>query len=353
MNRLTFSFGHRRFSKHCAMYFAFVSLVSLMAGSAVAQSGGGVTGGSKARDSAKALSQLMEEETSEPRLTWEPQFGFGFGVMTQSHDGRTTVPPNGPGLDSVVQENSGDSIISEFFDFSLHLYSPIELDVPLKPRFLLTSAFQLPIAEDLVANRLDESFDRASDPIGFAANCPEFMTDEDGNILIDTIPAGGTGPIQPDTCSSSIRNRTTPLALWSAGVGVDLTLPFDEEQFHVVTSLDYVGMAIQGEGAYSRTTSSQNPQATEAIIESIDAIGDAEIYHGLSASVRLAIDAYEREAWTWQVFVAGRASYFFANKELESAGSTNLGDFQFVSDVEGMMYQVFMGVTVRFNPAFE
>jgi hypothetical protein len=266
------------------------------------------------------------------------------------------VPPNGPSFESRLIEDSGDSLISEFFDFSLHLYTPVQLDIPMKPRFILTSAFQLPIAEDLISNRLDTSYNRSgvdSDPVAFAENCPEFMTDEDGNILIDTIPAGGTGPIQPDTCSTVIRNRTTPLALWSAGVGADLTLPFDEEQFHIVTTLDYIGMAIQGEGAYSRRTSSQNPQAQDAIIESIDVVGDAEIYHGLSSSIRLGIDAYEEEAWTWQVYVAGRVSYFFANKDLGSSGSTDLGDFEFVSEMDGMQYQVFTGITVRFNPNFK
>ncbi|MFK7896412.1 MAG: hypothetical protein AB8G23_11280 [Myxococcota bacterium] len=303
-------------------------------------------------ESAKALSDLMAAEAEEDRLGWEYQFGFGFGVLTQSQDGNTTVPPNGPSFESRNFEDSGDSLISEFFDFNLQLYTPIQLDLPLKPRFLLTGAVQLPIAEDLVSNRLDTSFNRSgidSDPVRFAESCPEFMTDDNGDPII----SNRTGnPIEPDTCSTAIRNRTTPLALWSAGVGADFTLPFDEEQFHIVTTLDYVGMAVQGEGAYSRRTSSQQPEAIDPIIDSVDVIGDAETYHGLSTSIRLAIDAYEEDAFTWQVYVAGRASYFFANEQLESSGSTGQGNFDFVSELDGMQYQVFTGFSVRFNPNF-
>lgn len=310
--------------------------------------------GDDAESTAKALSEIMLEDEEE-KLGWEPQVGFGFGVLTMSHDGSALLPPNRLGLDPQFLQDGGDSVISEFFDFSINLYTPIQFDVPTKPRLLITSAFQLPIAEDLVANRVDDSVDQVgqnADPAAFEQTCPEFMVDGNGDPILNGLTPDPNDFIEPDTCSFTLRNRTTPLALWSAGLGMDFTLPFDEEQFHLVTTLDYMGMAVQGEGGYSRRTSTQNPGALETNIDAVDTIGDSEVFHGLSASLRLGIDAYETDEWTWQVYVAGRATYFFENPDLEAIGDAGQGDIEFVSDLAGMMYQVYTGVSVRFHSDF-
>lgn len=282
-------------------------------------------------------------------LTWEPEFDFGFGVLSQSHDGEASASLEGG---QQLFRDSGDSIISTFFNFGLSVYSPFQLDVPTKPRLVFNVGFQLPIAEGLVANRNDTNLDPSD--AAFADGCPPFILDANGDVVLIDPQGPPVGvfdtPLVPDTCSTAIRNRTTPNVMWLAGFGVDFTLPIDEEQFHLRPSLDYIGLLVQGEGSFLRRTSSSNLAALIDNVEQIDVIGESEVFHGISPSIRLAIDAYEEGPWTWQVYVSGRVAYFFDTEDLRSTGQTPLGEFGFLSEVDEFQYQAYAGITLRFNP---
>ncbi|MFO0688933.1 MAG: hypothetical protein U0900_09505 [Myxococcota bacterium] len=263
---------------------------------------------------------------------WEPQLSLGFGVLTQPHKGEAVVPTE---AGTTKLSDTGDSLISQHFKFGVELFTPFELAVPTRPRLVLRSSLSLPISSGLIAAREDVQFDAGS--AGFADNCP---------------PTVGNPPGPSATCSIRLRNRTTVDTIWTAGLGVDFTLPFDQQQFHFMQGFEYIGMAAQAEGTYLRRTSPRS-SATESESEYIDVKGDLEYYHGISITETFTVDAYQQGPLRFGFFLEGRMSWFITDRDMSVSGSSPRGTFQFVSslnDPEPIQYQILGGVSVRFDP---
>jgi hypothetical protein len=264
---------------------------------------------------------------------WEPRLNFGFGVLTQPLKGQASVPTQ---TSRAVLSDSGDSYISPHFKFGLDLLTPLQLAVPTRPRLVFRSSLQVPISRGLIGNREDSSYDRTRNPAGFADNCPATV---------------GTPPRITSTCSVRLRNRTSIDYLWTAGIGVDFTLPFDEEQFHFTQGFDYIGMAAQAEGEYQRRSTANQFGVNET--DAVDVKGDLELYHGISISEMFSVDAYEQGPLLFGLFVEGRMSWYITDRDMSVSGTSPRGSFQFVSsfnDPEPIQYQAVFGISVRFDP---
>ncbi|MBY0400641.1 hypothetical protein K2X89_10120 [Myxococcota bacterium] len=260
--------------------------------------------------------------------TWEPQLSFGFGVLTQPQKGESTVPTE---TSTTTLSDSGDSLVSQHFKLGFDLQTPVELAVPTRPRLVFRSSLSLPISRGLISDRGDLVFNQTTP--GFADNCPA------------TVANGRT-----TTCSISVRDRTSIDYIWTAGLGVDFTLPFDQQQFHFMQGFEYIGMAAQAEGTYLRR-SSRTGAPSES--EYIDAKGDLELYHGISITETFSVDAYDRGPLRFGFFVEGRMSWFITDRDMSVSDRSPRGRFNFVSslnDPEPIQYQALAGVSVRYDP---
>lgn len=269
---------------------------------------------------------------AERRPSWEPQLAIGFGVLTQPHRGEATIPTE---TGTTNLSDSGDSLISQHFKFGLDLQTPFALPVPTRPRLVLRSSLSLPISRGLISDREDLQFD--SGAAGFSDNCPATV---------------GTPPGPSATCSIRLRTRTSIDYIWTAGLGVDFTLPFDQQQFHFMQGFEYIGMAAQPEGTYLRRTSPRS-STTESEAEYIDVKGDLDFYHGISITETFSVDAYEQGPLRFGFFLEGRMSWFATDRDMSVSSTTQRGTFTFVSslnDPEPIQYQLLGGVTVRFDP---
>jgi hypothetical protein len=276
---------------------------------------------------AVAQDEVLEAPGFEPRLS------LGFGVLTQSHKGEAQVPTE---TASTTLSDRGDSLISQHFKIGLDLMTPAQLEVYTKPRLVLKSSVQLPVSRGLISNRADSKFDLNPPNAAFAENCPATI---------------GTPPILTNTCSVRLRNRSTIETIWTAGLGIDFTLPFDEQQFHFTQGFEYIGMAVQAEGTYLRRSTGGSFGQNES--EYIDVKGNPELYHGISITENLSVDAYVRGPLVFGFYLEGRMSWFATDRDMSVSQSTDRGRFEFVSslnDPEPIQYQLLGGVTMRFDP---
>lgn len=267
-------------------------------------------------------------------LDWMPTGAFQFGAYTQSISGRTSASA------STIQSGNGDSYISEIIGFEGRLHTPFQLEVPTRPRLYLTAGFQIPLAEGLIAERIEANFDRS--PPGQPSPSPAFLAN-----CANQIPAGGGGLADGQTCSLRIRNRVTIEAMWNAGLGIDLTLPVLENQFHIMPSIEYFGMAVQSVGEFRRTTAG-NPGVND-FIEIADAVGDAEIYHGVSPALTFLVDVYEEGSFRWSMFAQGRVIFFLNEPDVQSTSSLGQNDITFTIGIDDFAPQGTMGFQVTYT----
>ena len=285
------------------------------------------------RDAPIAADAVDSENARDP-VGWEPRLSLGFGVLLQSQKGQATVPTE---TGSTKLKDSGDSLVSQHFGFGLDLLTPLELPIPSRPRLVMTSSVQFPIARGMIANRADLQFNNVD--VGFSDNCPSQV-----------------GTLNTTTCNVRLRNQTSIDYLWTAGLAVDFTLPFDEEQFHFTQGFEYIGMAVQAEGEYQRrstavrTIGGQTFRTVES--EFIQAKGDLELFHGISIIETFSVDAYEQGPLKFGFYLQGRMSWFATDRDPSVSERTDRGRFVFVSslnDPEPIQYQVMGGVSVRFD----
>jgi|JI10StandDraft_1071094.scaffolds.fasta_scaffold106506_3 hypothetical protein len=288
----------------------------------------------KADADAPIAADAPASDASKEAPGWEPRFGLGFGVLSQAQKGKAIVPTE---ADRAEVEDDGDSLVTQHFSFGLDLLTPVELPVVTRPRLLLTSSFQAPISRGLIANRVDLQFDGGANPDpGFSENCPSQV-----------------GSLNTTTCSIRVRSKTSIDYLWSAGLGVDFTLPIDQDQFHFTQGFEYIGMAAQAEGRYQRRTAATLGSAQDSETEFIDAKGDLELYHGISITETFSVDAHQEGPLKFGFFIQGRMSWFDTDRDMSVSERSDRGRFVFVTslnDPEPIQFQVLGGVTVRFDP---
>lgn len=262
-------------------------------------------------------------------LSWMPSLAVSWGAYSQSMDG-TTISS-----ESTITPSTGDSLITTMFQFEGKLHTPLQLDVPSRPRLFVTVGLQIPLADELIAERINESFDRGDPGSSFADNCP------------DTIP----GPTPPDqgqasTCSLAIRNRVSIDAMWYAGLGVDFTIPVMESQFHVSPALEYYGFAAQTVGEFQRSTS--GPQLDD-LLELADVVGDPEVYHGISPSLTLSVDVFEEGPWRWSMFLQGRAVFVLNDPNTQAGTALGTNQIDFFTDLDDVIAQGTGGIQLQWT----
>ena len=316
-----------------AAFFALgIALGSLAVGRAAAES--------DAEMPVAADAPLSDE--SRDKAGWEPRLSLGFGVLTQPHKGEANVPTE---TSRTTISNSGDSFVSGHFKFGMDLLTPLELRVPTRPRLVVLSSFQVPIARGLIANRENIRFNGAPTPTpGFAENCPATV--------------GTSPPLNTSTCSVGVRSRTSVDYLWTAGIGVDFTLPLDQEQFHFTQGFEYIGMAAQAAGRYTRTSTGNLvrpplPPLQDLETEFIDALGDLELHHGISITETFSVDAHAQGPFVFGFYMQGRMSWFVTDRDMSVSESSPRGRFDFtttLNDPEPIQYQLVGGLSVRFDP---
>lgn len=272
-------------------------------------------------------SAFAEEAASEEKhdVDWMPSFSISVGVHTQSMSGDTSS------TNTDFPREDGDSFITEFFQFQGKLHTPIRFGSPTWGRLFLVAGAQIPLAEGLIGERIDSSFDDV-DP-GFTQNCPS------------TIPTGSPPPAT-SSCSLRIRNRVSFDAMWHAGLGFDFTLPLESNQFHIQPALEYYGLAAQTVGEFRRTSSSGG---FDDFIETANATGDPEIFHGISPSITFLVDVYEDGPWRWSMFLQGRTVHLLKEPDLRASKAVGSNTIQFDSGIDDFIMQASGGIQIQWT----
>jgi len=283
---------------------------------------------------------------------WSPAGSFSFGVITQSISGDTTS--------DVVDfpSRTGDSYISEYFQFEGKLYTPLQLEIPLKPRLYLTAGVQVPLASELIAERIDEELINRYEP---GANNPQtnllnrpddsaFVQQEFLDNCLQNSPAPGTATnmfSRIESCALRIRNKVTVDATWQAGVGVEFSAPIMDTVLRLRPAVEYFGMSVQTSGEFARTNSGTT---LDDIEELVTGVGDPEIYHGIAPSIAIAVDVLEDGPWRWSMFVQGRGIWFLNKPNLAAqAALSSTNNLVFSSSLDNVAWQVGGGFQVQWT----
>ncbi|MHA7836920.1 MAG: hypothetical protein ACX98W_05615 [bacterium] len=284
----------------------------------------------------KAAGAEVDREETES-AGWAPALGFGFGFHSQAIDGFESA--NGVDL----EPSTGDSLLSELFNLNGTLHTPLQLDVPSKPRLFLRASVQIPLAEQLISSSSDREFEAERDfqapgnpPTNpdFVANCPAQIEGSAGS------------PVDTSSCTLGLRNLVTVNAMWTAGIGVDFTLPIDRHQFHVMPALEYFGQSVQSESEIERSSS-----ATRAsdLVESSSSKGSSEILHGISPSLTLAVDVHETGPFVFSLYLGGRVAWLLSDRDVALTSSFSGSSFRLATDMDDLVAQGFGGITVRYG----
>ncbi len=280
--------------------------------------------------------EATERRNEKTDADWMPSIGFNFGFHTQSIDGTTSSST------ATITPGNGDSYISQLVGFEGRLYTPLRFeDVPTKPRLFISSRFYLPLAEELIAERIEANFSRnpggggGGDDPAFLTNCAVNIPDLSGN------------PSPGQSCSLRIRNKVTIEEMFSAGLGIDLTLPIFDEQFHIQPSLEYFGMTVQSVGEFRRTTAG-NPGVND-LVETAAAVGDQEFYHAISPALTFLVDVYEEGPFRWSMWMQGRVMFFLNEPSIRSGSSLGTNQIGFLVEIDDFAPQATVGFHVTYT----
>jgi len=283
---------------------------------------------------------------------WSPAGSFSFGVITQSISGDTSS-------DTIdYPQQTGDSYISEYFQFEAKLYTPLQLDIPTKPRLYLTAGVQVPLASELIAERIDQEL---INRYGEGVNTPgaNLLENPDDSAFIEqefldnclqnaSAPGTVTNPFSRiESCALRIRNKVTVNATWQAGLGVEFSIPVADTVLRLRPALEYFGMAVQTEGEFVRTNSGATLDDVE---EQISAVGDPEFFHAVAPSIAIGVDVLEDGPWRWSMFVQGRGMWFMNRPNLAAqAALSATNNINFSSSLDNVAWQVGGGFQVQWT----
>lgn len=299
--------------------------ISAVVGIALALANPAFAQGSGDAERAETVRKRTREEKNKT-ASWMPSVSISWGIYTQSIDGDTTAS------ETNLSPATGDSYISTLFQFDGKLHTPLQLDIPTKPRLFLTAGFVVPLSDELIAARIDDSYDRINDipPItDFADNCPDTIP------LPDPLPSIPPSPLAR-TCSLKIRNRVTIDAMWFVGFGVDFTLPVMDEVFHISPAFEYYGLSAHTVGDFQRSSSGLG---LNDFVETANAVGNSEIYHGVSTSLTATADLYESGPWKWSMFLQSRVVFLLTDPLTKVSSSLETNEITFVSHLDDFAVQ--------------
>jgi len=292
-------------------------------------------------DESSALDELDEREEVNGKMSdeageetpsaydgpdWVPGLALSWGGHSQKISGRTNSST------SNFRERPADSLLTQLIQFDARLLTPLALDVPSHPRLFLNAGFQIPLADELIATRVDQSFDRGSSS-QFAVNCP------------DTIPGPGGAPTPASTCELSIRNKVTPEAMWFAGLGIDFSIDVFDTTFHIAPGVDYYGIQAEAVGLFRRSSSAL---FASDFVEVANAVGNGEIYHGISPNLSLEVETYEEGPLRITMFVRGRIAFLLNDPLTTASTALATDDLVFRVKLDDTLYSGNMGFRLEF-----
>lgn len=292
-----------------------------------------------AQEAAVREARASRDET----LAFMPSLAMSWGSYNQSISGTTSqlLPDGMGGTETTAFERvAGDSLITEYFQFTGRLHTPLKLDnFPAKPRLFLSGGVQIPLASGLIAERIDTTFTRRPpgqtfDTPGYNDNCP------------DVLPGPSGADIPSNECSVKIRNRVSIDATWFAGLGVDLTIPALDTNFHIMPAVEYYGLSIQTFGEFDRTTTGR---LANDLVESTSSVGDAELYHGVSVSLAVGVDVFEEGPWLWSMFLQGRTVFLLNEPGISATGDTAFGQIRYDSAIDDLIFQGSGGFQIQYT----
>ncbi|MCR9095459.1 MAG: hypothetical protein NXI30_14655 [bacterium] len=290
-----------------------------------------------------------EDESGREEFGWSPALSFGFGAYTQSLGGDTST------TDTDFPQETGDSYISVALSLEGKLYTPLQLDVPSKPRLFLSGGVHIPLAEELIAERIDaELINRYAPGINQLTNPDDsaFVQAEFAALCADTSPQAGNPTVNPfsriESCGLRIRNQVTIDAMWSLGFGIEFEVPIPalDTAIRLRPAVEYYGMSIQTVGDFTRTNSGIS---LDDLIESANSVGDAELYHGISPSLAIAADVYESGPFRWSMYLQGRAVFFPDDPAFGSQSSLGTGAVAFATRADDLAFQMNGGIQVQWT----
>ena len=292
-----------------------------------------------AQEAAIREARASRDET----LAFMPSLAMSWGSYNQSISGTTSqlLPDGMGGTQTIAFERvAGDSLITEYFQFTGRLHTPLKLDnLPTKPRLFLSGGVQIPLASGLIAERIDATFTRRPpgqtfDTPNYTDNCP------------DVLPGPSGADIPSNECSMKIRNRVSIDAMWFAGLGVDLTIPAFDTNFHIMPAVEYYGLSVQTFGEFDRTTTGR---LANDLVESTSTVGDAELYHGVSVSLAVGVDVFEEGPWLWSMFLQGRTVFLLNEPGISATGDTAFGQIRYDSAIDDLIFQGSGGFQIQYT----
>jgi hypothetical protein len=309
-------------------------LVGLLFGSSSALAQG--EGDGAASGVIEGSPEPRDSEDSDKGAGWMPSLAISWGAFSQSIDGETLSS------EGDLEPGTGDSFITTLFQFEGKLHTPFQLDIPSlgKPRLFVTAGVQIPLADELTAERIDEGFN--DDQPGFAENCPP---------SIPLIPAPDPGNPRPptgvtETCSLEVRNRLTMDAMWYLGLGVDFTLPILESQFHISPAFEYYGLSVQSVGKYKRSSSATG---VDNLDEEVQVVGNSDTYHGISPSLTLSVDLYDDGPWRWSMFLQSRVVFMMTDADVSAQTSLGSNNITFDGELDNFIAQGSGGIQLQWT----
>ncbi|MEM7411800.1 MAG: hypothetical protein AAF430_16335 [Myxococcota bacterium] len=204
-----------------------------------------------------ALPALAEEEEAvniAPR-GWEPALSIGFGVHSQEVRGDVF-----PGF-AETGENRPNSIRFAFSEAQAMLFAPTMGDSAWKPRFFIHGGGSVPFTNEHLATNSLNTLNRnpvnpAAENAAFDRSCATLPT-QANPFNFPSFTAG--------TCEVRARQDVIVNGSVFAGLGIDLTLPVGNYNFHLRPSMNWFAQSYKGETNVLNVTTAGQNQAGNAI----------------------------------------------------------------------------------------
>ena len=105
-------------------------------------------------------------------------------------------------------------------------------------------------------------------------------------------------------------------------------------------------MALQTEGEFRRTASGQELDDLEELERGAS---DAEIVHGVSPSLTIAVDTYEEGPWRWSMYVRGRAVRMLNDPSRDVSVAISSGAVLFGGEISEWMWHASGGIQLQYT----
>jgi hypothetical protein len=114
-------------------------------------------------------------------------------------------------------------------------------------------------------------------------------------------------------------------AYWQAGIGFDFIIPFDQRQFRIRPSLDYVGQSVDVEGVATRTLrGASNVDLPGG--NRIGASSDDKIIHGLGPRIQIDVEVAKNDEFTVSLFVESGFYWMLSDRSVRFSSTDAAGE---------------------------